>query len=566
MTKSNFDAQLEKALHLMDYERKPLNEGIRTNVQFYKMGADDKVYGIIREGAKFIIKTTEPGKEKLAESYSYIGGVNNIKANAYRDYNEATKQLELKLMSLNEAYGKKLSTSTIDFDKNEKTFANLTEEARKAIDRANQIFENSFISKDNIGNHGNPEGKGTATGANTTKNNAPFEDKAEAKLDKDVKENGTVKGATPDNKEVGNGVDADLQSDKMKTANSGSEKDYKDTHDDLDGKGVADKKPAGGKVVRVNEGFFTNPDVPEDEQLPDTPEEIDVDMENMDEEPMVDEPMVDEPESDITNDTFEDDTDLVGFDDDTEDVDLETMIREFEEEFNNGETIDEESKIVGPDKVLDGPHGTDGADADWERVDESFCDDDDDDALSRFCKDPKNHLPSKKEQNKAKKAAQADIEKDKDEELDESQDGNVNDEPKETGEKAMKGPNGSLGVQTWDKMNESIDRIVDEIYARLTEDKKTKKETLQEKVDRIVKEEVTKLDAWGKHPRYQKPAFQTPANKEVLAGTAEKDWNDDSTKGDAPYGKKIGNSAPFDKVVNMLTDAVLANIKESFKK
>ena len=63
----------------------------------------------------------------------------------------------------------------------------LTESARKELDRMHSIFENSFISKDNIGNHGNPEGKGTATGSNTTKNNAPFEEKATATLDKDMK-------------------------------------------------------------------------------------------------------------------------------------------------------------------------------------------------------------------------------------------------------------------------------------------------------------------------------------------------------------------------------------------
>lgn len=522
MSKSNFDIQLEKALHLMEYERKPIQES-RTNVQFYKMGADDKVYGIIREGASFVIKTTEPGKEKISESYSYIGGVNNAKANTYRDYNMATKQLELKLMSLNEAYGKKLATNTIDYDKSEKVLSNLTEEARAAINRANQIFENSFISKDNIGNHGNPESKGTSTGANTTKNNAPFEDKAEAKLDKDIKANGTVKGATPDNKEVAKGVESDLQSDKMKTANSGSEKDYKDAHDDLDGEGVADKKPAGGKVVRVNEGIF-------DDETIESPEEIDIDgltdetpeVEDVDDVPVDDIDSTPELETDDTLDASLEDDSLVGFDDDS---DLETMIREFEEQFATDAeepVLESDSVITGPNKVLDGPHGTDGKDAEWERVDESFIDDEDDESCEGgVCKG--NEETMKSYQSK-----------------------------------------GSLPVQTWDKMNESLESIVDDVYRRLCEGQKPKKKlTLQERINRIVKEEVTKLDAWGKHPRYQKPAFTTPANKEVLAGTADRDFNDDSAKGEAPYGKKVGSSAPYDKLVNMLTDSVLNTIKKS---
>ena len=73
------------------------------------------------------------------------------------------------------------------------------------------------------------------------------------------------------------------------------------------------------------------------------------------------------------------------------------------------------------------------------------------------------------------------------------------------------------------------------------------------------------MDAWGKHPRYQKPAFKTPDNHEVSVNGSE-DWNDDSTKGSEAYGKKVGSSAPFDKTVDMLTDAVVNYIKENYLK
>ena len=249
---AKYDEQLNRMLFLMEdkkSEKKPVG-----NLEYHANGADGKVYGILKEGTKYYIKTTESGKENLAESYDYINGFVNRRENEYKSYNEATKQLELKLMSLNEAYGKHEKVSTVDFNRTEKTFMNLTEAARKELDRMNQIFENSFISKDNIGNHGNPESKGSATGSNTAKNNDPFTDKTNATLDKDPKFNGTVDGAT-ENKEV-KGVEADLESDKKKTANSGSDKDFKDTHDDLDGEGVADKKPAGAKAVKMNESFF----------------------------------------------------------------------------------------------------------------------------------------------------------------------------------------------------------------------------------------------------------------------------------------------------------------------
>jgi len=213
--------------------------------------------------------------------------------------------------------------------------------------------------------------------------------------------------------------------------------------------------------------------------------------------------------------------DVVGQGED--DMDLDTMLEEFEATYGKP-SVDHSNQdmIAGEDEVMknfDSNKGTDGKDAEWERINE---------------------------------------------------DGNVNEPTKQGNEETMKSfqKKGNLPVQTWDKMdkakmNEAINSIVSDVYKKLTESCKEekcvkkeepkkevkKKETLQEAIDRIVKEEITKLDAWGKHPRYQQPAFQTPANKEVLAGTAEKDWNDDSTKGEEPYGKKIGSSAPFDKKV-----------------
>ena len=144
---------------------------------------------------------------------------------------------------------------------------------------------------------------------------------------------------------------------------------------------------------------------------------------------------------------------------------------------------------------------------------------------------------------------------------------------------AKPGSNGVHGEKTMDKMDETIRSIANMVYESMCDDEKkcpkcgkkkcecnkkkcecNKKETLEEAVARIMKEEVTKLNVWGKHPKFRKSPMTLPDNKEVLAGTAEKDWNDDSAKGQQPYGLKIGKSDPF---VEVLTDQVLANIKES---
>ena len=70
--------------------------------------------------------------------------------------------------------------------------------------------------------------------------------------------------------------------------------------------------------------------------------------------------------------------------------------------------------------------------------------------------------------------------------------------------------------------------------------------------------EGTILDDFGKHPAYRKEVMTLPPNKEI--DRWGRDWNDKSTKGSEPYGQKIGSSAPYDDVVEMLTDAVMSQL------
>lgn len=490
---SKFDSQLDRMQYLMGY-RVPTNESKRSNkVEYHTLGADNKVYGILKEGNMYYIMTTEQGKEKLAESYEYIGGFNYRNENGYKSYNEATKQLELKMISLNEAYGKHTDVSVVDFNRGKKNLAVLTEEARKELDRMHQIFENSqTIGKDNTGD---PESKGKAT--DPTKQGDPFEKPVKAELDKDLKATSTVENAD-DNTKV-EGVEKDLESDAMKTKKVDTAEEPKDTHDDLEGEGVADQHPTGAKAVKMNEGLEFNPD---DFHGDDIDAKIDtlVGDEELSDENLEDFATEDEPIDDINMGepiTEPEEGDSLN-------DELDTLIREFEEteKAMHGEEKNIESKIEGPDKVMDGPHG-------------------------------------------------------------------------------------GLDVQGWndEKVNEAVDRITNAVVKKLCEGKcesKEKKaevcpkcgkekceckkpETLKEAIDRIVAEEITKLDAWGKHPRYRKQPMSTPANKEVLAGTAEKDWNDDSAKGEQPYGQKIGNSDPFEKVVDLVLDGIKSRLKEGKK-
>lgn len=514
---AKYEDQLARMNFLMEY-RAPEKKAV-SNIEFHANGADGKVYGILKEGTKYYIKTTEAGKENLSESYDYVGGFNNKKANEFTDYNKATKQLELTLMSLNEAYGKKEKTATVNVNRSEKVFANLTEEARKELDRMNQIMENSCkIGKDCICD---TEAKGKSTGDNTVKNNAPFSEKASASLDKDPKFNGTVEGAT-ENKEV-KGVEADLKSDKKKSANSGSEKDYKAAHDDLDGEGVADKSPKGGKAVKVNESFDDIAGIDDEDDLSSDDFEggefVDDDEEGVPD--FASQVEKHEMAPDFVQKNIEDTADEFRPDYDDED-DLDSLLEEFEKEFNVEGSKDADV-ITGPNDILDN----------------------EDAEISG-----KNGVAGEETMDRI------------------NEDGNVNEPAKQGDEESLKSFNkkGTLPVQSWDKLNEAIASITKDVYRKLTESKKpAKKESLQEAIDRMVKEEITKLDAWGKHPRFRKAPFTTPENKEVLAGSARGDCNDESAKGEQPYGQKIGDGKPFDKLVSDLTDKVMAQIKESIK-
>ena len=82
-------------------------------------------------------------------------------------------------------------------------------------------------------------------------------------------------------------------------------------------------------------------------------------------------------------------------------------------------------------------------------------------------------------------------------------------------------------------------------------------------MNELLNESTTTLDAWGKHPKYRKQPMTVPANKEKFVGTGDRDWNDESAKGEEPYGKRIGSSAPFTNMANLIATEITKALKES---
>ena len=78
----------------------------RSELEFIKKGADNVIYGIIRENHTYFIKTTnKKSGELLSEDFNYIGGVQNKYSESYRSYAEALKHLNMKFEMINENYG-----------------------------------------------------------------------------------------------------------------------------------------------------------------------------------------------------------------------------------------------------------------------------------------------------------------------------------------------------------------------------------------------------------------------------------------------------------------------------
>lgn len=456
---ANFDEQLSRMHYLMGYKM-PVVES-KSGVEHSVVAADGKRYGIIKEGTKFYVKVSDAAKENIAESYEYINGVLAKKENEHKSYNSASKALELKLMSLNEAYNGNVKASLFDSKSNEKMFANLTEEARKELNRMHQIFESAnTIGKNNTGN---PEAPKTASFSE--KIGKPFDITAKAELDKDFKKtaNKPENQSEPFDAEV-KVTDADMESDKMPSGEKNNCEEYEDAKYVPDGS-VANQKPTGGKVVKVNEA---------------------TDFEG--------------------EDVIAEDDEIVGIEDENEGGENILSDEELDSMFNDDET-DEEYAFDADELGFNNPVESDSRFAGMDVSDDEFMD---------------------------------------------SIDGEVYDESEFT-------------MESKASLKRIVEGVCDAMMKQRT--KKVVKESFNDKLVRIIKEEMTNLNVWGQHPGYKKQPMSLPDNKEVIVNKGDRDWNDDSVKGSESFGKKIGSSAPFtDDVVKKITDIVVAAVKTTLKK
>ena len=516
----DYTKELEQMQHLMNYglsESKSSNISNSGIIEYSQKGADGKTYGILREGTKYFVKVA-PKKDTqiVAEDYDYIGGYLNRKS--YDSYTKASNALNLELIHVNEANGSKEPVKS-QFNINESAeWENKdNKEAKAELNRFYQLVENvdnilsenvHYIKEDKnapFNNKPSTKNGGGTEGPNGKQQNLGIKDKSYVDDGKQVNpetvyNNNGVKGNSPSGKyEAACGdhnIDKDggnPYSDKAKTSKE-------------QGKSVSEGKPK--RVLKLTE----------------------------------------EQKKQVL--AWRDDRAFVHNSSDSE---------------------------------LDRSHGTEIGDTapydDTVNVNENFDTTEWDDGLpsSAGIGDPKKYKePFDKQEGVTQPVSENvfEVELGGDFENPEiadsaknimntdlnSDDSAIYDHLDQYGEGAD-----SLGV---DFEDDPLADLPDDDYEfnPINDDEgdvnyngdegdvnyNGDEAALYESIKRIVE---TKLDDFGKHPAYQKVVMSLPPNAD--GSKWGEDWNDESAKGEKPYGQQIGDSAPFDDVVSAITNAVV---------
>ena len=538
--KENLNETLSRMKALMGYGLQTESKKTSySSVENQKLGADGKIYGIVREGLNYFIKVAPNKANLLKEDFNYIGGFRNRKDYQYGSFADAQKNFDMKMMSLKEAANKMdVDTSSWNLDKKEEVVVEATEKMKNEILRERQIMKNAVLinekkavccdapgcPKDNIKSE-KPETGKAEDAVDHEKAELPKEMTESVVNEEEVlgwnrgnddymdKSHGTEIGdsAPFDDAEARNIDDGDKQVNKTSEMKNGTVEEGTSMHDadnqntPTPGVGeVGDDQPFDGeKGKQIDESFDDFGGEEEDpmgddlgveggeEPIGDEGEPIDADVEG---EELGDEIADDE----MSDEVYEDDT--------------ESRLDAMEELL---------SQIAAKLGVTEAPVD------DAAYGDDELYDDEDGDEFG-------------------------------DEEGDDFGD---EEEPIED-------------EMNFDVMPESRHRNGVQIFETKAFRNAMRKQRMNEEgmtpfkdAGRVPSGNMNKLDDFGKHPAYQKKVMELPP-KDMKEFPDYYDMNDDSVKNDTPYGEKIGDGAPFEidpqKIDNAIAEA-LNRLKKNIK-
>ena len=379
---NKFDNQISRMKAMMNYGLQTESKTQYSAVEYNRVGADGKMYGIVREGTKYYIKVSDKTSNVLKENFDYIGGFRNRKNHEYSSYANALKNFEMKMQSINEAAGKKDSIVIESWnpDRKEMLTVEATDKMRKEIARQRQIMGNATLiqekknytvnleesdcckggcckvdkecaatQKNNITKKANQNGDPTGMGGD------PFTEKTCKKVSstqkhnckeecKPVMESNDVLAWNENEDYLDTTHGTEVGDDAPFTEPTDSKNQVQEETVMHNAKTQNTPEVGVGEVgdgepfeEELQEGFFHNDNVSDDEQLPELPDEIQLENEDL---------LSDEEES---NEEMEDETDYETELDDVEDEVEEEDFNDVENRLSSIETLLD--KIA--DKILD---------------------------------------------------------------------------------------------------------------------------------------------------------------------------------------------------------------------
>lgn len=536
------------------------------SVEQSKVAADGKMYGVVREGAKYYVKVSEKTQNPLKEDFDYIGGFRNRKNHEYDSCAKAMKQLELKLMSINEAYDKHngIIIESWNPNKKEQLTVESTEKMRKEIARQREIMGNAKQIQENKGSYCKVNGECGATQKNNIKKTSdgkgkpvgnggdPYVEKVDAEQGQTQKNN--VKNEFKP-----------VMNEAEEVLGWNDDQDYMDT---THGTEIGDSAPFDETTVVEECDTLHNC---EDQNTPEVGTN-----EIGDDDPFIEEEVSDELILDDEDFESEEEEEIVDFEDEDadgdeevedfkdEDADGEEEVEDFEDEeveevedFENEEVKDEitiegdtfEERLASIEeliaKIANKLHIDEFENDELYPEDENEPEEDSEEEFEFEIEDDVEPFTEGKQfdaikgslkhgWDKAKKGAKQAYEW-----------------AKEQNRKAMEAPN-PLDADAYEEYYDNQEKE----DVKVVESKSFK---------RMMKENENKLNMFGKHPAYQKEVMTLPSNQDEV-NDGYYDMNDESVENEHPYGQYIGDSAPFDITPEQIDNAIAESINRIFGK
>lgn len=516
----DYTKELEKMQHLMSYGINESKNTVSSNgiVEYSQVGADGKTYGILKEGTKYYVKVAPKKDTKvLAEDYDYIGGYLNRKG--YDSYTKASNALNLELIHVNEANGSKEPVkSQFNINESAEWENKENQEAKAELSRFYQLCENvdnilsenvHYIKEDKnapFNNKPSDKNGGGTDGPQGKQQNLGIKDKSYVDDGKQVNpetvyNNNGVKGTSPSGEYKAacgdNNIDKEGGNAYQEKAKTSKEQ----------GKSVSEGKK---RVIKLSE---------------DQKKQV---LAWRDDRAFVHKSS--DSELDRSHGTEIGDTAPY---DDTVNVNENFETTEWDDGLPSSAGIGDPKKYKEPFKNQNGV---------TQPVSENILE-------IELGNNFGGEYGSPEIEDSANNILGSDLNAD---------DSSIYDHLDNFGE----GPE-SLGVDFNDDpladLPDDDETMSGEIkpldFGDESSDGMNSEDELAPLYESIKKIVETKLDDFGKHPAYQKVVMSLPPNAD--SSKWGEDWNDESAKGEKPYGQQIGDSAPFDDVVSAITNAVV---------